>query len=106
MKHDVHLYATVRVKVTGVEASDAQEAMGKALRLANLRQVFDLGHVESAHIAEVQYAEEVTRYLVDHYIGDRPNLECLHFYNADGQPTDWSCDCLQSRERLPAFAAS
>ena len=54
MKHDVHIYATVRVKVCGVEADTPQEAAKKADEQTDLHAV--LGEM---------YAEEVTSFLVD-----------------------------------------
>jgi hypothetical protein len=59
MKYDVHIYATVRVKVCGVEANSQKEAIKKAEAQTDLYET--LG--ESGHGTE--YAEEITGFLVD-----------------------------------------
>ena len=59
MKYDAHIYATVRVKVCGVEANSQKEAIKKAENQTDLYET--LG--ESGHGTD--YAEEITGFLVD-----------------------------------------
>jgi hypothetical protein len=54
---DVHLYAVVRLKVTGVEADSPQNAARKAERMVNLHDAVAGG--------ETEYAEEIEGFLVD-----------------------------------------
>jgi hypothetical protein len=55
-KYDVHVYATFRVKVSGVEAPDAVAACRSTLEL-NLNRYAS---------PDLEFADEVTGYLVDH----------------------------------------
>ena len=58
MKYDVHIYATVRVKVCGVEANSQKEAIAKAEEQTDLYET--IGNCPGA-----DYAEEITGFLVD-----------------------------------------
>lgn len=75
-KYDVHLYAVVRVKVSGVEACSMENAIEKAEGATPLHQMFDRGDME--------YAEEITHYLVD-VEGDEEYMQTKWFwYDDDG----------------------
>lgn len=55
MKYSVHLYPTVRVKVTGIEANSVAEAMEKAQAAVDLHKVLDRpgsGNIESVSWSE------------------------------------------------------
>lgn len=67
MKYDVHVYATVRVKVPGVEAPDQIEAIRRAEASLDLHEVLDGGSGAKALQSdlEVEHAEEIIGYLVD-----------------------------------------
>ena len=67
MKHDVHIYAIVRVKVKDVEAESHSEAMDKALEMADLNDL--LRDVPNAQGLETESAEEIDNFLVDE-VGD------------------------------------
>ena len=56
-KYDVHIYAVVRVPIRGVDAKSPEEAVKKVDEEVNLHEILDRGIVE--------YAEDVTEYLVD-----------------------------------------
>jgi hypothetical protein len=58
MTYDVHIYATVRVKVCGVEANSQKEAIAKAEEQTDLYET--IGNCPGA-----DYAEEITGFLVD-----------------------------------------
>ena len=57
LRFDVHIYAIVRLKVAGVEASSSQDAVRKAERLVDLHQAIAAG--------EAEYADEIEGFLVD-----------------------------------------
>lgn len=57
MLYDVHIYATFRTKIDGIEASSAKEAASIALRETDLHNL--------SSRAELDYAEEVHGCLVD-----------------------------------------
>jgi hypothetical protein len=75
MKHDVHIYAIVRVKVPGVEAPNPQEAITKALADTDLDATF------TRCPGDVEFADEVSHYLVD--VADDPEHERSQWF-ADG----------------------
>jgi len=79
MKYDVHIYATVRVKVCGVEADSQAEAIKKAEAQTDLYDT--LG--EPGHGTE--YAEEITGFLVDED-GDT-EYHNTRYYDEKGNPT-------------------
>ena len=64
-KCDVHIFAVVRIKVVGVEATDHEDAITKALKIAAPLDtvVGDISHNDQ--VTEVEYAEEISHYLVD-----------------------------------------
>jgi phosphoribosylanthranilate isomerase len=82
MKYDVHIYATVRVKVCGVEAESQVEAIKNAEANTNLHELFP--YKTQADGTETEYAEEVTGYLVDEH-GDA-EYSRTRYYNADMTP--------------------
>ncbi len=61
MTYDVHIFAVVRVKISGVEAESQMAAIRTAVDRADLDHRFDGEATE--------YAEEITRYMVDE-VGD------------------------------------
>lgn len=69
MKHTVHLYAVVIIKVENVEADDDRQAAEKAERYAafngGLYRLFDLEQKAPAHVT-TSYGEEILGALVDH----------------------------------------
>jgi hypothetical protein len=79
MKYNVHIYATVRVKVCGVEANSQVEAMKMAEVNTDLHELFP--YKTQADGTETEYAEEVTGYLVDQH-GDEEYTH-TRYYDAD-----------------------
>jgi len=67
MKHNVHLYATVRVKVKDIEAESHSDAMCEALGMVDINELFR--DVPNAQGLETEHAEEITALLVDE-VGD------------------------------------
>jgi hypothetical protein len=56
-RFDVHIYAIARLKVTGIEADSAQEAVQIAEQVIDLHQAIASGDAE--------YADEIVGFLVD-----------------------------------------
>ena len=66
MKYDVHLYATVRVKVSGIEADSMVEAIVQATKIGLDLTFPTTNHPTfEGHRVYSEYADEVTYYLVD-----------------------------------------
>jgi hypothetical protein len=80
MKHDVHIYTTVRVKVKGVEAESHEAAIATAYEQTNFVALFDrTGEVDTEH----DYNEPMF-YLVDEE-GDEEYLNSTWYEdNSDG----------------------
>jgi hypothetical protein len=79
MKADIHIFAVVRVKVTAVEGADDHAGIENAVRQAGLEALFL--PVERTGGIEVEYADEITEYLVDPYDATgRPDLEYVRRY--------------------------
>ena len=68
MKHDVHLFAVVRVKCPGIEAESHDDAVKKAMEqfheLYELFETRNLRHLPEG-ITEVEFGEEFSHFLVD-----------------------------------------
>jgi hypothetical protein len=80
--HDVHLFATVRVKVRGIDAADHNDACQRAEEFLNIHWLLDraMGSSDATmEIGEVEYADELTGFLVDEW-GD-PEHERSRFYD-------------------------
>jgi len=60
LKYDVHIYAIVRVKVPGVEASDPREAAKTAMDNTDLDAMF-------AGSKKLEYAGAIQDFLVDKF---------------------------------------
>ena len=70
MKYDVHLYATVRVKVCNVEAESPDDALILAEASQNLHEQLpswceEQPTGEACEVTQIEFAEEVLYYLVD-----------------------------------------
>ena len=84
-EHDVHLYASVRVKVKGVKAEDHPGAITLAEQRVDLHELFRT--CDGRQGCEVEYAEEITYFLVDER-GDK-EFKNSTWYEKDGEtPTD------------------
>ena len=59
-KFDVHLFALVRVKVEGIDADDMPAAIKKAEQAVHLTGMFN-----REETPQIEYAEEISHYLVD-----------------------------------------
>lgn len=60
MKHNVHLYAVVRVRLDDIEAEDAHAAIGAAIEEFESRPAYHLQYSRS-----VEYDDELVGTLVD-----------------------------------------
>jgi hypothetical protein len=60
--YDVHIYAIVRVKVSGVEADSPENAARKAEEAVDLHE---LSRCRIQGAAEVEYAEDIQDFLID-----------------------------------------
>lgn len=88
--YDVHIYATVRVKVWNVEAESQLDAVEKARNAVDLYQMFpdrtDHGPVEQnrpnpeigPYAISGGWAEEISGFLVDE-VGDVNNLNTRYY---------------------------
>jgi len=74
-KYDVHIYAVVRVPIRGVDAKSPEEAVKKVDEEVNLHEILDRGIVE--------YAEDITEYLVDE-VGDDGKIKRSFWLDRDG----------------------
>lgn len=74
-KHDVHIYAIVRVKVSGINAKNPAEAIKKAEASVDLHALFKNGDTQ-------EFAEDIDCFLVDE-VGDE-NLRESRWYQKDG----------------------
>ncbi len=81
MIYDVHIFAEVRVKVTGTEADSQTEAINKTQELVDLYQLFDK-ESPLPHVAHTEWNEEFVGFLVDQ--ADDPEHEKSNFYKPDG----------------------
>ena len=82
-KYNVHLFATVRVKVKDVEAESQSEAVREAQENVDLYHVFD-GQVYNNPVESVEWTEEITEVLVDE-VGDVEYSRSA-WYNPNGTP--------------------
>ena len=74
-RYVVHVYAVVRVPIKGVNAESPEEAVKKVDEEINLHEILDKG--------EVEYAEDVTEYLVDE-VGDDGDIKRSFWLDRDG----------------------
>ena len=94
-QYDVNIYAVVRLKVVNVEADSMEEAIAKSAEDANYSALhrdfcecalhsWEKGapRKEGQHAEYIEYADEVTGYLVD-VVGDRDYAQSRN-YAADG----------------------
>ena len=73
--YNVHIYAVVRIKVMGVEASGMEQATEKAENYADLHRLFNRNHCHNGdevecnlpdmHIEHCEFAEDIVDFLVD-----------------------------------------
>ena len=73
--YNVHIYAVVRIKVMGVEASGMEQATEKAENYADLYRLFNRNHCHNGddaecnlpdmHIEHCEFAEDIVDFLVD-----------------------------------------
>lgn len=62
-KHDVHMFAVVRVKVAGIKAANQVEAIKVAGAMIDFHALFESCALPSVEC--VEFAEEFSHYLVD-----------------------------------------
>ena len=74
-RYVVHVYAVIRVPIKGVNAESPEEAVKKVDEEINLHEILDKG--------EVEYAEDVTEYLVDE-VGDDGDIKRSFWLDRDG----------------------
>jgi hypothetical protein len=85
MKHNVHLYAVVRVKVSGIEADSHEEAIEIAEQRVDMNMLFDgLQGPRAPDIEYTEYADEITEFLVDEE-GDEENEHSDYWKYKDGK---------------------
>ena len=97
--YDVHIYATARIKVAGVEADSQPDAIREALDLVEITPLLRCGdQIAKRHGAvEVDDAEEITGFLVDE-VGDE-DFRNSRSYGPDGVTPERPA-ALHSVERL------
>jgi hypothetical protein len=66
MKYDVYIYAIVRVKAAGVEASTQRQAIDKAEKSIDLHALFNpRRYFLFSGVETVEYADDIDGYLVE-----------------------------------------
>ncbi len=102
-KYDVHLIAAVRVKVPGVEAASHKEAMEKAERRVDLKDLFDglqyVDEVTGEVVRDcIEYNEEIPACMVD-VVGDEEYLQTEFVCNyVDKEEADGMLKALKAIE--------
>ena len=79
MKHNVHIYVVVRVKVLAIEAKSQKEAIKGVHDHVNLRDLLNRSYPLS-NVEHIEFGDEITGYLVDEQ-GDQEH-EHSRFYEA------------------------
>ena len=64
-RFDVHAYPVARIKITGIEAENPEEAIQKAEETIDFHELLDIRPPNNVTTIEIEYAEEITGYLVD-----------------------------------------
>jgi hypothetical protein len=84
MLFDVHIFGTVRAKVSGIEAGQYAEAAQKAENAVDLHKVFGKppGVASTLGCDAIEFADEVAGFTVD-VVGDENYLHTQHL-DADG----------------------
>ena len=77
--YDVHVYAVVRVPIKGVKAKSPKEAIKKVDGKLDLHKILDKG--------EIEYAEDVTEYLVDE-VEPNGDVKRSFCFDKDGEQVD------------------
>jgi hypothetical protein len=87
MRYDVHLNATARVKVCDVKATSQEDAIERANWKVKLNELLDRElngkDARDGQVAHIEFADEVTTYLVDVRGDEDFNLSA--FFETDGR---------------------
>ena len=91
-RYDVHLFAIVRVKVSGVEAESQQAAIAKTVEGVDLHELLDREGVEAETpaglVTAITAAEEIAYVLVDEW--DDPGFaRSQHYQQNPAFPHRW-----------------
>jgi hypothetical protein len=88
MKYAVHLYPSVRVKVTGVEANSAAEAASLAQSMVDLHALLDNPRPAAANVEAVEWGEGETEFLLVDPLDERGQViyEASQYLEGDGTP--------------------
>jgi hypothetical protein len=87
MNLDVHIFAVVRLKCAGIEAESHEAGVRKAKEcFDDLYRLFDTDNIRTlpAGIADVEFAEEFSHFLVDDAGAD--NHDGSTWHDAEGKP--------------------
>jgi len=85
MKHDVHIFALVRVKRAGIEAESHDDAVKKAMeQFHDLYDLFETRNIRRLPdgMTDVEFGEEFSHFMVDE--ADDPEHERSTWHNAKG----------------------
>ena len=88
MKHDVHIFAVVRVKRAGIEAGSHAAAVKQAMeQFQDLYELFATPNLRRLPegVTDVEFGEEFSHFLVDE--ADDPEHERSTWHNAKGNTT-------------------
>jgi hypothetical protein len=87
MRYNVHLFATARVKVCDVAATSQSDAVSRAQREVDLHNLLNRElngkDAKDGQVAHIEFADEVTTYLVD-VRGDE-DFNLSEFFETDGR---------------------
>lgn len=65
-RFDVHVYPVARIKITGIEAENPEEAIQKAEEAVDFHELLDIRPPKwCANVTVIEYAEEIAGFLVD-----------------------------------------
>lgn len=85
MQYAVHLYPTVRVKVTGIEADSATEAITKAEASVNLHDVLDNQKPTVGNIEAVEWDEGENNFALVDTLDEKGQVICKESQWFDGE---------------------
>jgi hypothetical protein len=88
MKYAVHLYPTVRVKVTGIEANSVAEAVSKAEASLNMHDVLDNPRPSAGNVEHIEWDEGVNSFVLVDPLNDSGEViyDASQWLDGDGNP--------------------
>ena len=107
MKHDVHIFAVVRLKAVDIDADTHVGAVGKAKKVFDdLYGLFEVSNIRRLPpgIEAIEFGEEFSHFLVDEAGDDE--FEESTWHGPDGQPTERLSTMMRVRWEIDIDADS